>query len=274
MNNIYITDLDHTFLRSNQTLSDFSIEVWNDKIKSNNIISVATARSFQKTNEFLKKLKINAPMVLLDGAMLIDREKKLIDLKTIPKEIADIVIYESQKFDIYPFIIGLENIKTLEEKFMFCSTLNSHQKDVLQSYKNDPRMQKCEDLRAMDMNLKIVFFGDFRTLNPLNNHLKNLFDNELEFKLSPENYSNGWFLTILHKNADKAHSIVKMLEFLEEDKKNLTVFGDSLNDIGMFKLAKNSIAVSNALDEVKKIASTVLTKSNDEDGVAHYLKEN
>jgi hydroxymethylpyrimidine pyrophosphatase-like HAD family hydrolase len=39
----------------------------------------------------------------------------------------------------------------------------------------------------------------------------------------------------------------------------------------MFKLAGTSVAVSNALDEVKELADIVLPHSNDEDGVAQYL---
>jgi hypothetical protein len=41
----------------------------------------------------------------------------------------------------------------------------------------------------------------------------------------------------------------------------------------MFKLSNKSIAVSNALDEVKSVADIVLPYSNDEDGVAKYLSQ-
>ena len=64
------------------------------------------------------------------------------------------------------------------------------------------------------------------------------------------------------------------MEYLERDSQDITVFGDSVNDIGMFKLAGTSVAVSNALDEVKAVANVVLEYSNDEDGVAHYLEQN
>ena len=63
------------------------------------------------------------------------------------------------------------------------------------------------------------------------------------------------------------------MEYLERDSKDITVFGDSVNDIGMFKLAGTSVAVSNALEEVKFVADVVLAHSNDEDGVARYLRE-
>ncbi len=64
-----------------------------------------------------------------------------------------------------------------------------------------------------------------------------------------------------------------MSEHLDIPLSNVTTFGDSLNDIGMFRISGTSVAVKNALDEVKKEADIVLKYSNDEDGVARYLED-
>jgi hypothetical protein len=82
-----------------------------------------------------------------------------------------------------------------------------------------------------------------------------------------------WFLTLLHPLGDKAHALMELEEIMEVDKKDVTVFGDSLNDIGMFEYAGKSVAVKNALDEVKKRADIILPHTNDEDAVAKYLSE-
>ena len=268
-NKIYITDLDHTFLRTDQTVSDFSAKVWNE-LSKDAILSVATARSFQKTHDFLEKLHLHAPMILLDGTMVVTPEKKLIDLKLINKELGDAVIDEGAKLDIYPFIIALKDME-LNESFNVPTTLNLYQKGVLNNYAGDPRLRVHTQIRAEEMNLKIVYFGQLDILKPLTEHLQKTFGDALEYKLSPEKYSDGWFLTILHPEGDKAHALVKVAEYLGRDTHEMTVFGDSINDIGMFKLAGTSVAVSNALDEVKEVADIILPHSNDEDAVAKYL---
>ncbi len=268
---IYITDLDHTFLRTDQSVSDFSTKTWNEKTK-NSILSVATARSFQKSHDFLDKLHLDAPMILLDGTMIVSPEKKLIDIKTVNKELGDAIIDEGARYGIYPFVIALKEIKTLDEAFLFPTTLNTYQHGVLENYRNDPRMVECKEIRAMDMNLKLVYFGEYNTLQPMTRNFERVFGKELEYKLSPEKYSNGWFLTILHPEGDKAHALQKVADYIGRDTADITVFGDSVNDIGMFKLAGTSVAVSNALDEVKAVADVVLPHSNDEDGVARYLE--
>jgi Cof subfamily protein (haloacid dehalogenase superfamily) len=267
---IYITDLDHTLLRSDQSLSPYSIEVWNAK-SNEAILSVATARSFQKTSLFLRNLHLKHPLILLDGAMVVTPQRELLSLCTLPKGIGDAIIAEGEKLDILPFIITLNDTKSLDESFLYPHRCNPHQQEVLKNYRNDPRLKCCDPMRASKENLKIVYFGEYALLLTLQTRLQRCFGEKIAYKLSPENYSNGWFLTLLHPQADKSHGIRVVSEYLKREAKEFTVFGDSLNDIEMFKVAGKSIAVANALDELKLLASEVLPYSNDQDGVAYYL---
>ena len=59
---------------------------------------------------------------------------------------------------------------------------------------------------------------------------------------------------------------------LKYQKENVFVFGDSGNDVSMIKRFKNSIAMGNGINEVKKHAKYI-TKSVDEAGVVYALKE-
>ncbi len=267
---IYITDLDHTFLRSDLSISAYSTKVWNEKAKTS-IMSIATARSFTKAQEFLSKLTINAPMILLDGAIIISPNKEIIDIKILKKEIGDAIVDIGSKHGIDPFIIGIKDAN-INESFLYPRRLNSYQKKVLTGYKDDPRMQFNPSNKTMAQNLKIVYFGYENQLRPLYEELVQTFGNTIEAKLSPENYGGGYFLTLLHPQGDKAHALAKVMEYLKRDSQDITVFGDSVNDIGMFKLAGTSVAVSNALEEVKAVATVILPHSNDEDGVARYLQ--
>ena len=269
MKPIYITDLDHTFLRTDLSISPFSIKAWNTKAQ-NTLMGVATARSFTKAKELLSQLHINAPMILLDGSIILSPEQKIIDIKTIGKALGDAIVEVGIEHDIDPFIIGVTD-RGINESFLYPRKLNDYQRDVLKGYRNDPRMQFNPDNRTMEQNLKIVYFGYEAQLRPLYEALKSTFGDEIEAKLSPEKYGGGWFLTLLHPEGDKAHALKKVMGYLERDPSDVTVFGDSVNDIGMFKLAGTSVAVSNALDEVKSVADIVLPHSNDEDAVAQYL---
>ena len=81
-------------------------------------MTIATARSFQKSQELLKNIHINAPMILLDGTIVITPERKLIELKTIDKKLGDAIVDVGTRFDIDPFIIGVKD-KALNEAFLY-----------------------------------------------------------------------------------------------------------------------------------------------------------
>ena len=271
MKKLYITDLDHTFLHSSQTVSKFSKEVWNKKA-NHALLSVATARSFSKTHEFLKGLQLKAPLILLDGAMVATTEKKLLDIQTLSAELSEAVIQESHSFGIQPFVISLNDHQSLDETFAIPPLLNDFQSFLIaNNYAKDNRLLFTKKIKGVEDTLKIVYMGEENLLRPLAKHLKKVFGKEIEIKLSPENYMKCYFLTVLHPLGDKAHALNIVHEYLDYSLENTTVFGDSINDIKMFKLAGTAVAVSNALDEVKEVADIVLTKSNDEHAVAHYL---
>ncbi|NPA58877.1 MAG: HAD-IIB family hydrolase [Epsilonproteobacteria bacterium] len=270
MQNVYITDLDHTFLRSDLSISKQTKEIWNS-LASNSILSVATARTYKKSAELLDGICINAPMILLDGALIATMDKKIIDTKFIPKDIADAIIDEGAKLGIYPFILALKD-KELNEAFLYPHICNTFQTEVLTRYAKDDNLKECKDIRAMRDNFKVVYMGEENLLRELASNLESIFGDELKFILAPEAYVKCYFLTILHKDADKSHGIKSVSEYVGFDLSKLTVFGDNHNDLGMFELANISVAMANAQKEVKDIAKIVLNHTNDEDGVAHYLK--
>lgn len=270
MKNAYITDLDHTFLRTDLSVSPFTKEIWNG-FSSNSVLSIATARTYKKTAQFLKDVHVNAPMILLDGALIATMEKKIIDTKFIDKEVGDAVVDEGAKFGIYPFILSLAD-KNLSEAFSYSTVLNAYQTKILKNYKKDEHHHQEKNLRAMSDNFKIVYFGEEELLRRVASHLKGVFRDRLKYILAPEAYVGCYFLTLLHKDADKSHGIRSVSEAIDFDLKKLSVFGDNFNDIGMFELAGTSIAVANAQEDVKKAAKIVLPHTNDEDGVANYLK--
>ena len=221
--------------------------------------------------QFLEGLEVNAPMILLDGALIATADKKIIDTKFIDEDMANAIIDEGAKLGIYPFVITLAD-ENLNELFLYSEHLNAVQEQVLKRYSKDDNLTPQKNLKAMRDNFKIVYMGEESQLRELDAKLQNIFADELKFILAPEAYMGCYFLTLLHKNADKSHGIVSVSEYLGFDLQKLTVFGDNFNDLGMFDLAGVAVAMHNAQEGVKQRASITLPHTNDEDGVARYLE--
>ncbi len=78
---------------------------------------------------------------------------------------------------------------------------------------------------------------------------------------------------ILHKEVTKAKSIEFLCHLWNLQQDEIVCFGDDSNDIQMFDYCGISVAMENAIEDVKSRA-THITLSNNEDGVAKWIEEN
>jgi hypothetical protein len=79
-------------------------------------------------------------------------------------------------------------------------------------------------------------------------------------------------LDFIPYGVSKGNSLKIISKMYNLDPNTLYVFGDSENDIDMLELTKNSFAMGNATEDVKKVANYLL-QSNDEDGVAYAIEK-
>lgn len=88
--------------------------------------------------------------------------------------------------------------------------------------------------------------------------------------------SARWFsnsptiLEVVSGEANKASALEFLLSQLGIASDEVIVFGDGANDVPLFERFRNSVAVENAIPEVKRNAR-YLTARGDEDGVARFL---
>lgn len=79
-------------------------------------------------------------------------------------------------------------------------------------------------------------------------------------------------IEVTARDATKGIGLHRLFTFLNISKEKLLVFGDQANDITMFKYANYSVAMKNAIKELKELSYDE-TLSNIEDGVAIYLEQ-
>lgn len=72
------------------------------------------------------------------------------------------------------------------------------------------------------------------------------------------------------KGVDKSSAFFALAEHLRLSSKDFIFFGDGPNDVSLFKVIEHTVAMGNAFDGLKKIA-TAVTDTNLEEGIARYL---
>lgn len=84
--------------------------------------------------------------------------------------------------------------------------------------------------------------------------------------------SLSYVLELLPQKANKGEALTGLAEKLGFSMDEVMAIGDGENDLDMMKVAGTSIAMGNAVDSIIDTATHV-TKSNQEDGVAHAIYE-
>ena len=69
---LYVSDLDGTLLRSDETISDYTCSVINKLTQSGMLFSYATARSYVTAKKVTKGLGAKIPLIVYNGAFVID----------------------------------------------------------------------------------------------------------------------------------------------------------------------------------------------------------
>ena len=78
-------------------------------------------------------------------------------------------------------------------------------------------------------------------------------------------------LTIHGYRATKDQGVATLRRLLNIEKCRVVVFGDQINDIGMFRTADEAYAVAGAAPELAELATAIIG-SNDDDAVARWLE--
>ena len=77
----------------------------------------------------------------------------------------------------------------------------------------------------------------------------------------------------VHPSIHKGFGIEKVCKHFDIPAQEVVAFGDAQNDLELLEYAGTGVAVQNACDEIKAIASYVSEYTNEEDPLGHYIEE-
>ncbi len=268
MKTLYVTDLDGTLLRSDETLSPFSCKTINELTQNGMIFSYATARSLSTAEKVTDGLFAQMPLIVHNGAFIVDsRTKEKLVRNQFSKSDAKIIYDTLREFDICPIVYSIIDDR---EKFSYnTQTVGRALGEFIASRKGDGRDNPLsgdgEILRG-----DVYYFAcieDEEKLYPAYCRLQKNYNCIYQKDV----YSGEQWLEILPEKATKANAVMQLKVLYGCDR--VVCFGDGINDMPMFSVCDECYAVSNAVDELKA-AATGIIGGNNEDAVAKWLLEN
>ncbi|WP_249898136.1 Cof-type HAD-IIB family hydrolase [Paenibacillus sp. PK3_47] len=270
----FVTDLDGTLLTSEQRLTDYTVRVLTEAMEQGVIVSFATARGYVSAASVVSEIAWRFPVILYNGALIYDTmNRQVVDGYWLDAVISGEIIETGRRSGITPFHFTMNDRD--EERVFHEPPARAGDVCFYNSRLGDKRFRETDKLEVMDghRTLVITYIGLLEELQPVYNAVHERFGAEIQIHFIRDLYiEDHYFLEFSHPKGNKSDGLKLWARHLGLETKDILVFGDHLNDLGLFAAAGTRVAVQNAHEELKMLADTV-TASNNENGVAVFLEK-
>ncbi|GAB6169053.1 Cof-type HAD-IIB family hydrolase [Clostridium carnis] len=268
---LFISDLDGTLLNSNQEISTYSKKKLNDLIENGLNFTVATARTPATVVDIVNGINIKIPAVLMNGVLIYDLKKQeYIKVNEISKDIVKKVINVFDKYNKNYFLYAIRNnhLFVYHKDFTCSMEENFFLERCNKSLKTFLKVKNYNEALIESKVINFIIFDKYEVVKAIYNELINM--EGLHVDYYKDLYGDGFYLDAYSSKASKANGIKYLYRYIKSDK--LITFGDNVNDIPMFKISHECYAMSNATNEIKEIATSVI-ESNNDDGVVKFIEK-
>ena len=251
MHKLILSDLDHTLLKSDGSISEHSLNVLKRCRENGMLFAIATARYWIGAERYIEMLKPDYE-ITTDGTLIHSNDKCIYS--------CDFSVEETNKI-----------VQALLDKKPDAEITVADGKTVYWNSKHIAESEKLHKAVYCEYDKPLICNANKIVAELPDEITAQQIADEIGCKL--QCYRGERWYAFLPKGSGKIEAIKAMSEIAGISLKDIVAFGDDKNDIDMLKICGTGIAVSNAINEVLEIADGI-TSSNDEDGVAKWIESN
>ena len=246
-----LTDLDHTLLRSDGSISDYTKQVLKKCQSCGILVVIATARYWIGAERYIEEIQPDYE-ITTDGTLIHQRGKQVyscsMDTTDANQIIQDLIEQNSNT-----------EITVAAGRQVFWNSHHISESEKLhKAVFNDYRKPLCCQINKIVAELS-------------NSVIAEEIANKNHCRL--QSYRGENWYAFLPEKSGKIQAILELAKSLNISLSDIVSFGDDINDIEMLQICGTGVAVSNAVTDVKAVADCV-TLSNDEDGVVSWIEKN
>lgn len=272
---LYVSDLDGTLLTPDSVVSTRSASMLNEAITRGALFTVATARTPATVVPLLKDINMILPAVVMTGAALYDLCKgQYRRVCPLPAESVEKLLKLYRKHEVATFLYTIEadllHVYHIGE-------LNEFERQFMSERSGTPFKifhipGGGESVLPQKLDNTVLLFS----VQPWQKAWS-LYEDICRNKVgcTPLCYRDAFGpewgeLEMFGPQTSKAAAVEAIAS--ETAAGRIVAFGDNVNDMPLFALADEKIAVAGAIDSLKAVATDVIG-SNDKDSVASFILE-
>lgn len=274
------SDMDGTLLNDNHEIDKETAEAIKKAEEVGIIFVISTGREYENVKYILDKRDIRCQCILSNGAEYRDENGNILDVININENSAKEIIQIFKDNNISARMFTDKGIfttstreKALEEltfrTLTFDKNLTKEEaKKIAEKENFFTCLKYVEDVEkffedGIEIRKFVAFHEDIELLNKLKRQIGKIGGLAISSSFNDN-------IEITDINAQKGIILEKVITKMGIDKKDVVILGDSFNDYSMFEIFEESVAMKNAIPEVKKIAKYI-TDTNDNQGVAKAI---
>jgi hydroxymethylpyrimidine pyrophosphatase-like HAD family hydrolase len=275
MERLFVSDLDGTLLDPAGKLSDYTRSALTGLLGEGLPFTIASARSVISMRAILGDLPLSLPVIEMNGAFLSDYPSARHHLcRAMPLEVCEEVAAHATGVDMPPFVSTFDG---REDRLYYCGDLRN---DGMRWYLENRRRMGDDRLRGpaeihtvlREQVVCLTVIGRREAIEGATAWLLERFGDAVAAVHYENRYCRGWYwLTVQDRLATKARGLATLTDMCGVDMADVTVFGDDVNDVAMFREAGRAIAPENAEATLKRYAAEVI-KHHETDSVVRYLE--
>lgn len=262
---VVFIDIDETLTNSQREVTE-KIKLEIKKCVENGVkIILTSGRSRREAMDFQEQIGTSPYIVSSNGASAYDAENgvEIYNERIDPQMVLQLIKHSRENG--YRIKLNYKDLLVMNE------AAYPDEKDKEVSYEELERVAVEEQVVQC-----VITSTDFEKMRVFRDYIKNecvgiaVANESKRFKNPDLKPSRNYYCDVASVKVSKGNAVKAVCEYFEIKPEEIVTIGDGENDLSMFELTPNSVAMGNSLPEIKEKANYV-TASNDEDGVAKVL---
>lgn len=258
---LIVTDLDGTLLPTGTEISPENIEAAQKAAAAGVTVTVATGRMYRAALPVAKNLGVDAPIITYNGALIRTVSGKTLYSSYLAPELIRQVLAFVEKQGWYMQTYSRDCLYYPER------CLQSDRYEAAQLVQGEAVGWQGLRERTEEVTKLLCVTENSEETEQRIATLKEHFGDTIDIVRS-----SAYYAEIVNKGVSKAAGVRKLAEVLGVDISETMALGDAENDISMLKAAGLSVAMGNAVPEVKALCS-LETGTCEENGWARAVYE-